>query len=114
MGSQYKSVKTDERNNYEYKLRVNRVNNTVVPELKETLRIASIPARIFPVSSIEELETLTNEYKYMINTGNLAIVYDNNSTINQLYVWGKSEENEGWELIINNNPKEMLMDGGFF
>lgn len=106
--NQFVGVRPDERSNYTVRLRPFRLNKSVLPELRETLEIAARPPRIFAVNSHEQLQKLTAEYREYFRIGNLAVMYNDDDEDNQIFVWGKLDGVESWQLLAGGSG------GGFY
>ena len=97
--NQFVGVRKNDRTPYTTKLRPMRINDSVLPELRETLEIAARPPRIYAVKSHDQLQRLTEEYQSHFRVGNLAIMYNDTDDDNLIYVWGISDLGESWQLL---------------
>lgn len=108
MSEQFQYVTLDPSDNFQVRLRPNRIPS-VTPPLKETLSVASHEARISLFHSPEELDKFTAEYLQYIKDGDMAILYSEDTVASTMLTW--VNKNLQWQPIVLSEP-EFSIDGG--
>jgi hypothetical protein len=104
MEEQFNYIKLDERDRYAYFLRSKRINDSVTPELKDTLDKVDNPTRIFTIYDMNELTNIDNDYQTYFADGNIAVYVNELGAPQRLFVWCTINGVSQWkEIIINDD-----------
>ena len=95
----FKFKREDIRNNYSVQVPLPRTHETRAKQIRETLEIARKNMKIFPIESAEDLAKFTSDYGSLIEKGNLAIVYDDSSNPDKIYIRSGTPGSEYWHEL---------------